>query len=313
MSPTEEATILAKNILDDLEINDLPISKILMKTTRLARLMNDSEAQLWLMCLRTGYPDDFDPKLLRKYKKYYLKTWTITENVHNTTIVFTLPVLEFFINNHTWEKHFASILDDAEGTVAVMKLSHNLIRRYEEEKMLIHNYVTEVFLSLSIGEIVENIFQDSRATVDLFVQENCSTETKQKLLAIDERLKENSPESYSQALLSCRRILESIADSIFPAQEKQFTSSNGRQRDVNQNNYINRILAFIEQNSKHKTNSSLISSNLEHMAARLDALNNESQKGVHDEVTKEEARLTIIQMYLIIAEIARIKRNIPKS
>ena len=110
MSPTEEAKILAKNILDDLEINDLPISKILMKTTRLARLMHDSEAQLWLMCLRIGYPNDFDPKFLGKYKKYYLKTWTITENNHNTNLILTLPVLESFINNHTWQKLLLQLL-----------------------------------------------------------------------------------------------------------------------------------------------------------------------------------------------------------
>ena len=39
---------LSDVILGDLEISQLPISQILMKAKRLARLLHDSDAQKWL-------------------------------------------------------------------------------------------------------------------------------------------------------------------------------------------------------------------------------------------------------------------------
>ena len=293
-----------------MEINEVPISKILMKTRRLARLLNDSDAQLWLYYVLTGYPQKFDPKELGVYKKFYIPSWRATpKNLNDSEMVFTLPVIESFIKNQTFEKSFPSFTKDSTSEMSVIQMSHTLIRRYDQERMLIHLYITDVFLSLSIGEMVEDIFKDSRMMVDRYIQENCSTETKQKLLAINERLKENNPESFSHALLSCRRILESIADSIYPPKDEPYVGEDGKKHETGKNNYVNRILAYIEQNSSNQTETQLQLTNFQHLVARLNALNNESQKGVHDNITKEEARLTIIQMYLFIAEIARIKRQ----
>jgi hypothetical protein len=308
ISSTEDGKNLAKNIIDDLEINEVPISKILMKTIRLARLLNDPHAQLWLNYVLNGYPKKFDPKELGAYKKFYLPSWrTKPTNSGNNEMVFTLPVIESFIKNKTFEKLFPSHSENSAVAMEVINMSHTLVRRYEQEKMFIHIYVIDVFLSLSIGDIVEDIFKDSRMRVDRFIQEKCSTETKQKLLAINDRLKENNPESFSHALLSCRRILESIADSIYPPKDEIYVGKDGKKHEIGKNNYVNRILAYIDLNSSSQTKTQLQLTNFQHLVARLDALNDESQKGVHDNITKEEAQLTIIQMYLFIAEIIRTK------
>ena len=53
---------LSNVILSDLEINQLPISQILMKAKRLARMLHDSDAQKWLDYEIMGYPVVFDPE-----------------------------------------------------------------------------------------------------------------------------------------------------------------------------------------------------------------------------------------------------------
>jgi len=308
LSTTAQAKQLSKQILDDIEINNLPISQVLLKTARLARFLHDTDAQRWIYYLSNGYPLKFNKKNLGIYQKYFSYTFTII-GFDSKELSCSLPYLESFINDISLDT-FTKLDSKGEGFLAGMRLRHSAIHYYQQEKSALHNYVTDIFISLSVGDIANDIFQEARITVDNFIYETCSKDTQEKLLAINERLKEDNQEAYSQALLSCRRILESVADSVFPAQDVPYISANEKQREVGQNNYINRILAFIEQNTTQKTYSSLITSNLEHLAARLDALNNESQKGVHDIVTKEEARLTIIQMYLIIAEVARIKHRI---
>ncbi len=267
LSTTAQAKQLAKEILDDIEINNLPISQVLFKTTRLARILHDTDAQIWLYYLLNGYPIKFDKKQLGKYEKYYSYTYTFAEN-EKKQYSCSLPFVESFKNDFSINSF---IHTDKTGNefIAASSLLRSVIHYYQLEKSALHNYVTGVFISLSIGDIANDIFQEARITVDNFINETCSKDTTEKLLAINDRLKENNQEAYSQALLSCRRILESVADSIFPAQKTPYISVNGKQRDVGPNNYINRILAFIEQNTTQKTYSSLITTDLEHLRAEI--------------------------------------------
>src|SRR5512138_187278 len=62
---------LSDAILTDLEMNQLPISQILMKAKRLARLLHDSDAQKWIDFEIMGYPPVFDPAELGTCRTYY--------------------------------------------------------------------------------------------------------------------------------------------------------------------------------------------------------------------------------------------------
>jgi AbiTii len=62
MSPRiDEARQVVRSLLDDLEGGPSPpkIDAILMKAARLARLMRDSDARLWLDFEARGYPTNF--------------------------------------------------------------------------------------------------------------------------------------------------------------------------------------------------------------------------------------------------------------
>jgi len=303
LSNIEQAQQLSKSILDDLEIGEIPINAVLLNTKRLARLLHDSDAQQWLNIEISGCSKEFDFKSLGACQKYFRGFHTFGSD----NIPLSLPSLEIAIT------HPEMLINTYEINLPFGKFLE-LKKCYDTHKLEIHNYVDDVHLSLLIGDIAENIFQETRETVDTFLQENCEKDVKEKLLAINERLREDNKEAYSQALLSCRRILESIADSIYPPKDEPYIGKDGKKHEIGKNNYVNRILAYIEHNSSSQTKTQLQLTNFQHLVARLDALNDESQKGVHDKITKEEARLTIIQMYLFIAEIARIKdQNFTKS
>jgi hypothetical protein len=71
--------------------------------------------------------------------------------------------------------------------------------------------------------------------------------------------------------------------------------------------YINRIFAYIEKNSTNDSLLSMIESEMECIFSKTYPSKEKSL--VHqDEVTLDEAHRTIIHMYLIIGEIAKIKR-----
>jgi hypothetical protein len=305
---TTQAKILAEEILDDIEIKKTSISSILMKTNRLARLLRDGDAQRWISFEINGYPKNFEATKLGKCSKYYTGFFGITMG-DDPYVNFSAPALEDFINTTNIDQFTKFSSNKVDVVNWTIRLHAEAVTQFQSISFSIYRYVLEVYLSLEIGDIANDIFQDSRILVDKFVQDHCSHDIKEQFLSINDRLKENVTESYSQALLTVRRVLVSIADSIYPPNPEPYTDKKGKSHAVDNDNYVNRILAYIDKNIPGEISYSMIETDIEHLAARLEALNEKSCKGVHVKVTKHEAQLAIIQMYMIIAEIARLQNK----
>src|SRR5215207_1662520 len=84
-------------------------------------------------------------------------------------------------------------------------------------------------------------------------------------------------EQLAQAALSCRRFLERLADSLFPAQDEE---QNGRQ--LGRADYRNRLWAYVEDHVEGR-NRQLVLSSLQDVGNRIDALDACVQRGVHGE------------------------------
>ena len=168
-------------------------------------------------------------------------------------------------------------------------------------------------MAIELGDVAQDIFEDAREKVDVFIRVNCPKAAEQ-LIAINERMQENLPESRSAALTSCRRLLMTVADLIFPPQSEDWKDSKGKMRKVGNEEYKNRLLAFADNRTGSNSSYSILVSEIEHLSARLDAVYEKVSKGVHADVSLDEARLAVIQTYLFMAEIARLnEESSPKS
>jgi len=171
-------------------------------------------------------------------------------------------------------------------------------------KSAIHGYATDSYLALELGDVVEGIFESSRNTVDKFIRAYAPKAAEQ-IVSMNERLKENDPESRASALTSCRRLFLSIADAVFPSQAENYIDTKGKSRVVGQEQYKNRLIAFLDKRIGNGDQLSILETEIEHLAARLDKVYELSCKGVHAYVSVDEARLAVIHTYLFVAEIAR--------
>jgi hypothetical protein len=88
------------------------------------------------------------------------------------------------------------------------------------------------------------------------------------------RLKESTTESYSQAAVTCRRMLKAYADAVYPP-----TASKLGSRDLDEAHYVNRIWQFIDDRAKHKQSRQLVQNTLESLGQRVDAIYEISFKG----------------------------------
>jgi hypothetical protein len=115
---------------------------------------------------------------------------------------------------------------------------------------------------------------------------------------------DGSEESRSAALTSCRRLLMDVADSVFPASDAEWVDRKGGKRKVGNEQYKNRLLAYLADLGESEGSYALLESELEHLASRLDIIYEKTCKGVHVDVSKNEANLAVIHTYLFIGEVA---------
>ncbi|WP_201581656.1 AbiTii domain-containing protein [Psychrobacter glacincola] len=318
----DEARKVCGSLLDELEHSSSNIDSILMKSKRLARLMRDTDAQTWLDLETRGYPKSFDFKSLGNCLKYAVSSGRANMQAA-TYYTQSLSTLEanaesdgILMNSFKLSTESTTKVNDfleQRATEALLTTQHNLKLQYKTNyansksllssmKSAIHSYVTDTYLAIELGDIAQDIFESAREQVDAFIRSNCPKGA-EKVLAINERMQDGTAESLSGALTSCRRLLMDVADSVFPAQE-EWKDRQGKVRIVGTEQYKNRLLAYLSELSTSKGSFALLESELEHLASRLDVVYEKTCKGVHVDVTIEEARLTVIHTYLFLGELA---------
>jgi hypothetical protein len=297
---------LSNVILVDLEINQLPISQSLMKIKRLARMLRDSDAQKWLDYEIMGYPVVFDPDELGSCKKYYISDRPVIrdERTHKSHPI-GLPHLESYINSTKIES-VSKLGANESQKMHILNKHHELVNDFERLKTGIHNYVTEVNISLSVGDFAQDIFEDTRLAADKFIRQYCPRAGEQ-LLAVHDRMKHHDPGSFSLAIGAVQGVLASVADVVSPPGETGSQTKKGRERNTAADQYLNRIFSYIKQNSKNDPLLSVIESELKYIFSKTKPFSEKSDV-LHAGVTLDDAHRAIIHMYLIIGEIAKIRR-----
>jgi hypothetical protein len=84
---------------------------------------------------------------------------------------------------------------------------------------------------LQFSGIADDIFSRIRQKVDSAIGEKVP-EAVQKLSAVYENLQSENPEDWSNAVHSCRRILQDLADSIYPPRADLVKDVKGKQRVI---------------------------------------------------------------------------------
>jgi len=319
----DEARKVSEALLDALETSSAKIDAILMRAKRLARLMRDSDAQTWLDLETKGYPDDFSFSELGSCIKYATSGGRI-DSKNSKYYPQSLPTLE--ANSESDEALLNSLRTAKSPTTKVkdfieknatealmatqLKLQTQQKKNYASSKAIfssmkaaIHNYATDTYLAVELGDVAEEIFEGARNLVDTFIRSHCP-KAAEKVVSINERMNESSSESWSAALTSCRRLLMDVADSIFPAREEGWKDRKGKSRKVGVEQYKNRILAYLADLGQSEGSYALLESELEHLASRLDVIYEKTCKGVHVDVSLDEAKLSVIHTYLLIGEVA---------
>jgi hypothetical protein len=183
----------------------------------------------------------------------------------------------------------------------IKTISANLSSR----RALLHRYAAARHYELKFSAISEDVFSRIRERVDNSIGQHVPEAVK-KLSAVYENLTSENVENWSNAVHSCRRVLQDLADALVPPQADRVAIVAGKQKNVKlgKDNYINRLLAFVDDRSSSERFSAIVGSNISFLVDRLEATFRAAQKGSHDViVTREEADRYVVYTYLIVGDI----------
>lgn len=312
---------LAAELLDDIELSRLPAETLLLKASRLARLAGSDEVQKWLGYERGGYisTDSLSLKYVgltgrwinrEKGLAYWgplaaqessIATYRAQLNalrVPDVSLSSANPSLYQNIGLNA-QNAINGVLIKIQNTTEVL---NQMSRVRSRVLALLHEFVTQVYHEKVFSNITESIFEDYKSHVDGLLAERCG-DVLEKVPAIYDRLAAGDPEAVSQALATCRRVIDSFADAIYPPRAGT-VELGGNQVNVSSQHHLNRINVYIAERTGSKSRRARFRQSLNNLYDRVNS-------GVHSDVTLEEARALLLETYVLIGEILTLAEPPP--
>ncbi|WP_032379564.1 AbiTii domain-containing protein [Rhodococcoides fascians] len=310
MDKQQVAQDLAEEILTDIELQRLQPSEVILKASRLARLTGRADLTTFLEYEREGYPNDGSATVwLRKAgravendedepERFYFVPHSRLESLTESNQS-TLVALQ---GGGNYSGEWASIAgrehDQKIQTAAAA--FHRTLAISKQVVVLIYAMVAETYHELVFSQLQSSLFSAVQSDVDGTLAE-AGGDALKKIDSVSARLRDSDPESVSQALTTCRRLIDSTADHLFPARDEPYLLGE-QPLKVGSSNTLNRIQAFVADHEPSKGRRDRLRHSVQGLYERC-------SKGTHAEVSIEEARFLFLQTYVVLGEILALQKS----
>lgn len=303
-SRSEHILQLAKELLDDIELNRLPAEALLLKASRLARWVGSDEIKYWISLEMKGYNSSNDISL--KYmgitgrwlnKEEGKGYWGPLAQQEAALVAENIKLRSMTTPDTSGDWAFRVMQMHEQQLVSTSNYISRLSGIKSKVLAHLHEFVTEVYYEKEFDSLSESIFEKYKSDIDTLISEHCG-DVLEQIPSVMARLAERDNEAISQALTTVRRIIDSFADSMFPPTEETINIG-GNELSLGANRHQNRINAYVHQRTESKSRKTKIRQNLSNLYDRVST-------GVHNDVTTEEARALFLNTYLLLGEVLHI-------
>lgn len=333
----DTALALSEVILSDIEMSAVPLNNIALKASRLARLVGDFEQQTIMMYESSGYPTSPDgvTSAIWKLAKIAGRVFEKKEDdkISEYAKLQSIELLELELM--AAKARLAAAIDPSVsissanpvqvvrspmGNAAERSTASGIIsersKLIAQRRSYIHSYVCNVYYELKFSGVSSDIFERTRERVDKKVGE-VVPDAIRKFASVYENLLSENDEDWSNAVHSCRRILQDTADGVYPAREdKVIEVAGGKSKTIKlgADQYVNRLIAYVTENSSSTRFEEIVGSHLRYLGERLDSIFQAAQKGSHNVISsQDEADRYVIYTYLVVGDILQLKAEVEQK
>lgn len=306
VSKSKHIIELARDIIDDIELSKSDAHSILLKCTRLARYTGDEDIRKWIKAELQGYdPKDNIPEI------YVTKAGRWTNYEEKSAYVMPLAEVEATIEAQKDKIKMLRIPDSNNDRAFIIATSIKteidrvsytiaLLGGIKSRVIsMLHDFATTVYYEKTFDNLAESIFDSYKKEVDIRIAES-SGDIIEQIPSIVARLTDADKEAISHALTTCRRIIDSFANYIFPPSNETFNIE-GNELSLKADKPLNRLNVYIYQNVSSASRKQRLKQNLKNLYERISA-------GVHADVDAQEARNLFFNVYLILGEILTLRK-----
>jgi hypothetical protein len=303
-APLGNALEFVTTTLSEIESNQVPLSSIIRKCIRVARLRNDYENLWWLELemipfthqkewhrVRREVSPHFSQAQCKALHERFVKVYAEEraarslegESLINKGEVCGLSVEEL-------EDRVICLQRESEAAVPPPGLHPTDLYLVDQEKskyrMLmasqasdmrdilsrirhrVHNFLSQSEKQLAYGQLNADIFEQNRRYVDLKLSD-IAPEALEKFVTVYRRLGEGNLEARAQAVTSCRRILKALADVVYPPRQEKAEGVDGKMRDLSEEKYVARLWQFVSEHVGGHSAGQLLQATLSDLGNRM--------------------------------------------
>lgn len=281
MSAQTAALELSQEILKNIELQELPLSAVLLRSRRLARLVNDHGAYEWFGYELNGYPlgdnglieaAPFQVALAHGRDAGKNDRGPLADVRTVATLEAMAAASELRLQQerepdiHHVPANQWDILPKGNGqlvraglvdTIASVK---GVLARVQGH---VHRWVEAVAYELEFSQTVDDIWERRRKLIDAKLAE-LAPEAFRRLTSLYSRVAEDDPEAWSQAAQTVRNVLKAMADALKPATTAGVAEGpEGKDIQTTDDKYKNRLLVFVHEREKDSKGAALITGKIE--------------------------------------------------
>ncbi len=318
MPQKQEALRLIEDCLKDLESPKGSVLSSINKLSRAAGIIEDWDVSTWC-AIQLGdekytialqalidYASDasIDKETKQSEDKInqlieVLKNLKLNQETHysNEELKIKLPKSGGGYTNIGFiEERYADLLRLRKGNDGTY-YKNNLNNHLNYVKRKAHSLASKIFKQLKFSGTIENCFDILKSAADDKLLDMNPVLAEQLMLAF-KSVSSSKEEEWSQALTTCRRLIEGLADTLHPPSETKY---NGRA--LGTTNYVNRLWAFMDKSIESSSNKDLAKAHIDFIGSWLEKINKISNKGVHADVTQIEATKAVFHTYLVVTDL----------
>ena len=318
-SKKDKAILLLEEVIESLENPKFSLFSAIQKLNRIGKLLNENKLIIWteIQIGNSNYTialknwiDSYVENQKQKTKITEKKLNEFTAELDKIGIelgsVISSEELSVksdesgggFLNIGFIEEKYNDFLKTKKGNDGTYYKS-NLANTLSTVKAIAYKKASFYHKKYAYESLPESNFEILKDNVEdvLF---DLNPELAEQLLLAFKGVSSDNPEQWSQAFTSCRRFFEKLADNLYPATDIKI---NGR--DLNQENYINRLWAYMDTSIESKSNKEIAKKHVDFLGAYLQSLYKITNKGVHSNLNRFESIKTVMHIYLLCADLLK--------